>query len=313
MKNNTFGMRKVIGIGETILDIIFKGNKVVAAVPGGSTFNAVISLGRCKTNASLLSETGDDRAGQYILDFMTANGVNTDYMLRVAGMKTPVSLAFLDDNNDAEYTFYRSADSDLPDLIFPEVKADDIILFGSYYAVDESNRSRVREFLDYAKNSGAILYYDVNYRPAHKDELVKLKPNIIDNLEFADIVRGSRDDFDIIYKAADPDALYRAELSFYTRNFVYTDGERPVSVFGKDFRTDYPTVKGDIISTIGAGDSFNAGFIYALLSEGITRTGLDKGLKEGQWNNIISTAQRFAADCCSSIFNYVSEQFAIQL
>ncbi|MCD8306208.1 MAG: carbohydrate kinase [Prevotella sp.] len=306
-------MRKVIGIGETILDIIFKGNKVVAAVPGGSTFNAVISLGRCKTNASLLSETGDDRAGKYILDFMTANGVNTDYMLRVAGMKTPVSLAFLDERNDAEYTFYRSADSDLPDLIFPEVKADDIVLFGSYYAVDESNRSRVREFLDYAKNSGAILYYDVNYRPAHKDELVKLKPNIIDNLEFADIVRGSRDDFDIIYKAADPDALYRSELSFYTDTFIYTDGSRPVSVFGKDFRKDYPTVKGDIISTIGAGDSFNAGFIYALLSEGITRTGLDKGLKEGQWNNIIGTAQRFAADCCSSIFNYVSEQFAIQL
>lgn len=38
--------RKITGIGETILDIVFKDNKPVAAVPGGSTFNAIISLGR---------------------------------------------------------------------------------------------------------------------------------------------------------------------------------------------------------------------------------------------------------------------------
>ena len=36
-------MRKVIGIGETVLDIIFKDNKPVEAVPGGSTFNASTS------------------------------------------------------------------------------------------------------------------------------------------------------------------------------------------------------------------------------------------------------------------------------
>ena len=36
-------MRKVIGIGETVLDIIFKDNKPVEAVPGGSTFNAITS------------------------------------------------------------------------------------------------------------------------------------------------------------------------------------------------------------------------------------------------------------------------------
>ena len=39
-------MRKVIGLGETVLDIIFKDDQPVAAVPGGSTFNCLISLGR---------------------------------------------------------------------------------------------------------------------------------------------------------------------------------------------------------------------------------------------------------------------------
>lgn len=37
-------MRKVIGIGETILDIIFRNDQPSAAVPGGSVFNGIVSL-----------------------------------------------------------------------------------------------------------------------------------------------------------------------------------------------------------------------------------------------------------------------------
>ena len=63
-------MRKVIGIGETVLDIIFKDNKPVEAVPGGSTFNAITSLGRCGVNTSFISEAGNDHVGKYIIDFL---------------------------------------------------------------------------------------------------------------------------------------------------------------------------------------------------------------------------------------------------
>jgi len=61
-------MRKVIGIGETVLDIIFKDNKPVNAVPGGSAFNAIISLGRAGISAHFIGEVGHDRVGTYILD-----------------------------------------------------------------------------------------------------------------------------------------------------------------------------------------------------------------------------------------------------
>ena len=53
-------MRKVIGIGETVLDIIFKNGKPIEAVPGGSAFNAMISLGRSGINATFISEAGND-------------------------------------------------------------------------------------------------------------------------------------------------------------------------------------------------------------------------------------------------------------
>ena len=56
-------MRKVIGIGETVLDIIFKNEQPIGAYPGGSAFNALISLGRCGVDATFIGEAGHDRVG----------------------------------------------------------------------------------------------------------------------------------------------------------------------------------------------------------------------------------------------------------
>ena len=85
-------------------------------------------------------------------------------------------------------------------------------------------------FLDHAKNRGAIIYYDVNFRSSHKHEVMKLTPNILENLEYADIVRGSSEDFDILYKKTDADAIYRSQIAFYTKNFILTQGSDPVEL-----------------------------------------------------------------------------------
>ena len=67
-------MRKVIGIGETIYDIIFENGQPSAAVPGGSVFNGMVSLARVGMDVSFISETGNDRVGNTILQFMADNG-----------------------------------------------------------------------------------------------------------------------------------------------------------------------------------------------------------------------------------------------
>ena len=100
-------MRKIIGIGETVLDIIFKDGKPIEAVPGGSTFNAITSLGRCGVSVFFISEAGDDRVGRYILSFLKDNGVDTGNVNMSNGFKSSLSLAFLNKHNDAEYIFYK--------------------------------------------------------------------------------------------------------------------------------------------------------------------------------------------------------------
>ncbi len=223
-------MRKVIGIGETVFDIIFKEDNPVAAVPGGSTFNAIISLGRAGINTTFISETGDDRIGRRIIEFLKENGVNADSVSVYQGTKSPLSLAFLNERNDAEYIFYKDHPNDRLDFIHPAIERDDIVLMGSYYAINPVIRQQVAAFLDYAKEQGAIIYYDVNYRASHKHEIMRLTPNIIENLEYADIVRGSSEDFEIMYKKKDADSVYKSEISFYTKKFIYTQGSEPVEL-----------------------------------------------------------------------------------
>ena len=303
-------MRKVIGIGEAVLDIIFKDNKPVEAVPGGSAFNAITSLGRCGVSTSFISEAGNDHVGKYIIEFLKSNGVNADNVTTFPDSKSPVSLAFLNEKNDAEYIFYKDHPHDQLEFTYPDIQPDDIVLFGSFYAVNPVIRPQLVGLLDYARSHGAIIYYDVNFRPAHKDEVIRITPNLIENLDYADIVRGSHEDFATLYKKGDADKVYNAEISFYCRQFIYTHGSQPVEVRGgRDMKKSYPVPDTKGVSTIGAGDSFNAGFIFGMLKQGITRSDLERGLTGEQWDSLIGCALSFSADCCKDIFNYVSKKF----
>lgn len=92
---------------------------------------------------------------------------------------------------------------------------------------------------------------------------------------------------------------------------MYTPTARtPVTVFSDGgFRKEYPMPQTPTVSTIGAGDNFNAGLICAMLRHDIRRADLERGLTDGEWAKLIESATAFSADCCAGIYNYVSEEF----
>ena len=303
-------MRKVIGIGETVLDIIFRDEQPISAVPGGSTFNAIISLGRSGVPTSFISETGNDRVGQMILRFLEENGCDASAVNVYPDSKSPLSLAFLNERNDADYIFYKDHPNDRLDFKYPEVHQDDLVLFGSYYALNPVIRPQVKEFLDYARQHGAILYYDVNFRAAHQHEVMKLTPNLLENFELADIVRGSAEDFEILFKKHSADDVYRSQIMFYTRKFIYTQAADTVELRADGgLSKQYPVLPVKTVSTIGAGDNFNAGLLFGIIREGIMRSHIDRGLSEQQWDSIIGSALQFSAEVCGNLHNNVSTAF----
>ncbi|RHR54448.1 carbohydrate kinase [Parabacteroides sp. AF17-28] len=302
-------MRKVIGIGETILDIIFKNNRPHAAVPGGSTFNGLISLGRLEVPVSFISELGNDRVGDFIRDFMVENNLSTEFVDRFPDGKSPVSLAFLDDDNNASYTFYKDYPKQRLDVPLPEINEDDIFVYGSYYSLNPVLRKRMVEFLDYARERKAILYYDPNFRKAHADEAIRLRPTLLENFEYADIVRGSDEDFLNIFGQADTEKVYTNHIRFYCDRFITTHGADGVNLYCGGCRQHYDSPSIRPVSTIGAGDNFNAGIIYGLLKYNVRYRDLANLPKE-TWANIIRCGIDLATEVCQSYDNYISKEFA---
>lgn len=302
-------MRKIVGIGETILDIIFKNGQPQAAVPGGSVFNGIVSLGRMGQEVAMITETGDDKVGGIIVDFMQANHVCTDYVCRFNNARSALSLAWLDDNNDADYEFYKDYPKARLEVEWPVINADDIVMMGSYFVLNPVLRDKVLEFLNYAQQQGAIIYYDFNFRKSHKDDALKLYASILENMELADVVRGSVEDFDNMFGKTDPEKIYKSEVEFYCKNMLCTSGGGEIRLQTKSINKTYNVEKISTVSTIGAGDNFNAGVVFGLMRENILKSDLDQ-LDEKTWDKVVRCGIDFASDVCKSFNNSVSHEFA---
>lgn len=306
--------RRVIGIGETVLDIIIRNGKPEAAVPGGSTFNAMISLGRTLGHltspvpVTMITSIGDDAVSDIVTSFMLANNVSTEGVVRHQNSQSTVSLAMLDENNNARYEFFRDAhehDFEAPQLSF---SAGDVVLFGSFFAVNPKTGPVTRELVRRAREAGAIVYYDINFRKNHLADLPVLKGFIEENCAMSGIVRGSSEDIEAIYGTADAETVYREHISALCDTFICTKGALPAEVFTPAGRWEFPVVDVETVSTIGAGDNFNAGILYGLIVNGFAQS--DVPCLDGDaWGRIVPVSMRFSAEVCSSLYNYVGEDF----
>lgn len=306
--NKTTPMRQVIGMGETILDILFENDQPQTAVPGGSVFNSLVSLGRTQANVAFISELGDDNVGHVIRRFMDKNHISTQYIDTTPKAKSPISLAFLDSKGDAHYSFYKDYTHQNLKTTLPEIHPNDIVIFGSYYALNPALRQRTKEIIEYAKEKEAIIYYDPNFRDAHANELSQLLPSIIENLNDADIVRGSEEDFYNIFALTDQQKIYKEHIKPRCPLFITTLGAKGALLQTPTFSQLVEGKSIEVKSTIGAGDNFNAGLIYGLLKQSIKKQDLPS-LDPKEWKRLINHGIDFSANVCQNYNNYISLSF----
>ncbi len=301
-------MRRIYTIGETVLDILFKNNVPVTAKAGGACLNSAVTLGRLNLPVYFIGEYGMDEVGNIIDGFLKENNVLTQYVYRYYDGKSTLALAFLNENNDASYDFYKIYPDKRLVLSFPEIQEDDIVLFGSIYAVTIEVRTKLIEFIRNANKKKAIVIYDPNFRKQHLHTLHVMKPLIFDNFTYADIVRGSNEDFSFILGTDNADEAY-AEINTHCSHLLYTANKKGVFVRSPGINVTFPVMKIDPVSTIGAGDNFNAGIVYSLYRYRIGHKDLHN-LDEKTWELIVTTAVDFASHVCMSYDNYISTEFA---
>ena len=303
-------MRKVYTIGDCVLDLFFEGDKPVEARPGGSFLNSSVSLGRLGVYVSLISELGEDRVGKQIIRFLEQNSVDTNNISRFSDTNSNLALAFLDERKNADYSFYKTRKGLKSCITFPkDVQKDDIVLFGSFLAIKEEFRADLLSFLNKCKQKGAIIIYDPNFRTQHLPLLNEVLPYIKENMALADIVKGSDEDFKLL-SGADCAADANQWLSaFSSALLVYTANKNGVSVFtDKEYFFEVPQIQP--VSTVGAGDTFNAAIAYYLTSSSSSISKLEiQNLSEGQVAEMVHLAITFSQHVCMGYDNFLSAEF----
>ncbi|MFW5699303.1 MAG: PfkB family carbohydrate kinase [Bacteroidota bacterium] len=301
-------VRKVFTLGETVLDILFRNHEPFTAKAGGSCLNSAVSLGRLGLDVNFISEYGLDEVGNYIDKFLNSNNVDTKHVYRYYDGQSALALAFLNENNDASYDFYKIFPEKRLAIPTPEIKQNDILLFGSFFAITKAVRFQLLSILKAAKKNKAIVIYDPNFRKGHLHELKELKPLIVENMKYADIIRASNEDFSLIFGANNADEAYEA-INDKHKALVYTANKNGVFLRTNRHKTTFKVPQIDPISTIGAGDNFNAGIIYSLMKKNTGLKSIEK-LQTEEWEFIVNTGIEFATQTCLSYENYLSEEFA---
>ena len=300
-------MRNIFTIGETVYDIIFKQGKPVEAKAGGAMLNTSVSLGKVGLPVHFISEYAADPVGKTINQFLNENKVDTDFINQFEG-QTSLALAFLDENNNAEYVFYKNYPEERLTKKFPVIKENDIVLFGSFFSITKDIRDKMKEFLQYAHNAKAIIIYDPNFRKSHLKDLENVKPFIFENIEFADIVRGSDEDFSLIFNTSSAEKSFAKINKLGCSTLVYTTKEKVfLQTNTLKIELNVPEIK--TVSTIGAGDNFNAGLIYFFYKNKFLKNDLQT-IDKSQWTEMLLSSIYFALEVCMSYENYISEEFA---
>jgi len=309
LNNESMTLRRVFTVGETYFDIIFSQGMYISSTPGGGMLNSAVSLGRLGLSVYLISEYGEDQIGKMIEIFLNESNVNTSFVNKYPNFPTALSLAFLDENNNASYSFYKIFPENRLNIQFPPITKDDIILFSSSYGINPSTRNNLLRFIEKAKSFGAIIIYDPNFRKKQHLATDIVKKWELENFKYAHIIRGSDEDFFSLFSAQTIyEAFSNSGLSD-TQTLIYTSRNKEIHLLNSTINFVLPVPHIMPQSTIGAGDAFNSGIIHSLIINQIREDEIHL-LEVESWKSFLEHSLTFSNNVCLTMENYISLDFA---
>ena len=264
-------MRFVV-CGEALIDMlpaeeVSPAETLWTALAGGGPMNTAVALQRLDEDVQFLGRLGGDAFGRQIEGYLATNDVGLDLAVRT---EDPTSLAVvsLDNEGKAQYTFHFAGTSNFGwrPHEFPTLNDDDWLHFGSIGAVVGEG---VKPLLDFVKSTNAAVSYDINIRPTVQPDRAAYFATVTDLMvavgSGGGIVKASDDD--INWLVDDDDPLAYAETWVVEHGlsmFIVTLGSEGVVAVKPDGRQiRVPGHRVDLVDTVGAGDTFMAGFLSA--------------------------------------------------
>lgn len=270
----------ILCCGEALIDMLPRettaGEQAFAPYAGGSVFNTAIALGRLGVETGFLSGLSTDLFGQILTETLAASKVNSDLAIR---SDRPTTLAFVTlTDGHAKYAFYDENTAGrmiTPDNL-PEIPGEITALFFGGISIPPDPCGATYEALMLREATTRVTMIDPNIRPGFITDEVGFRARMTRMLGAADIVKISDEDLD--WLGLDVATL----LQGGARLVCLTEGAKGVTAHYAGGTLSVPANKVEVVDTVGAGDTFNAGLLAGLARAGLlTKDGL-AGLTEAQ-------------------------------
>jgi fructokinase len=265
-------MPKVLCLGEALVDLISnepgKGVKDSACfyvAPGGAVCNVAVGLARLGVDVGLITKVGTDPFGQFMLDFLKKEKVDTSLVKITDKHLTALVFVSLDRNKKPSFFFYGTPGADR-NLAPPEVKAKDfqgvkVFHFGTISLSIEPSRSSTLKALKLAKKAGARISLDPNFRFHLWKDRDALKQTTWSLVPHVDLIKLNEDE--LVFLAGEK-AVEKGAAKLLKRGVeivAVTLGPQGAYFATRDYAGTVPGYKFHPVDTTGAGDAFAAGMI----------------------------------------------------
>lgn len=267
----------ILCAGEALIDMLPRetaaGEAAFAPFAGGAVFNTAIALGRLQVPTSFFCPISDDLFGQRLRRALTESGV--DHSLSPA-VDRPCTLAFVSlHKGQARYAFYDTGTAlraMQPHELPPLPKAANTLFLGGISLVTNPCADVFAELCQRAGDRVVML--DPNIRPGFIRDESSYRARLTRMIARADIVKLSDEDLHWLMGAGEIDTVAQALRDQGPSIVVITEGAkgaRALHAGGVSVVAAQPVTVRD---TVGAGDTFNAGFLAALASAKALRKGV---------------------------------------
>jgi fructokinase len=289
----------ILCCGEALIDFLPReardGALAFQPFVGGSVFNTAIALGRLGVPVGFFGGLSTDFFGDQLREGLTASRV--DFSLAPVSDRYTI-LAFVKlIGGQARYSFIDEgsacrmiAESDLPQL---DASAAAVHM-GSFPLITEPSGSTLETFCRH-EHQRRVIHFDPNIRPS----LVKDRHAYLDRIArvaaMADIIKLSDEDLAWMTGEARIDEFAADAIKRGAKVVVMTRGSNGALAFTRNHRSDVPGRPVKVADTVGAGDTFSAGFLAALWRNGQLSKGAIAKLDERALHDALSLATWAAA------------------
>ena len=258
-------MIDITAVGEILIDLTQSGHNelgipVFAANPGGAPANLAVAAARLGASTAFIGKVGTDSYGTFLRNTLIENKVDVSGMVTDPKNRTTLAVVALDKEGERTFSFYRDPSADV-NLQASEISEDQLkntkfLHFGSVSLTTDPARSATLYAAKTAREHGAIISYDPNYRASLWSDEATAVERMLEPLGMVDVLKVSDEELPLLTGTSDLEAGSRILADKGISLVLVTLGPDGAYYRFGNYTGHIPGVKVKVGDTNGAGDTF---------------------------------------------------------